>query len=336
VTRALVPGLRSASTSALAFALVALGSVVAPACVAEVSLGTPPVDAGSPPPPQPVVCVAGAVRTELPLDPALGGLRALAAHGTTVVGAFARPDGAGVVAWSERGGPFVEVARVGADPSAIALDGAYAYVACRGSAAVHRVRAGDNLVATNQRDVASVAVDGDGSAFWTSASLGVVREWRAADGGLAVVDRASVPFGQAIAERAGTLYVSGAGALEVIGASGTVRHPACGPGALVAMQGAVICLEGESLRRVALPSGAITTLASSLPAASQLVVARGRAFVPVTPAPGSPGLMSVPLDGVGGPTRIDDLPRSPHAVAADACAVYYPSAEAAAVVRLPL
>jgi hypothetical protein len=283
-------------------------------CRVNVSLdatdGAPPSDAGMCP-------LMGIVPT---LYPDLGQLRAIAAHAGFVVAAFARPDGSGVVALSS-GGPLAWLAGIEADPTAIAFDGVHAYVACRASAQVYRVRINGEVSRVNaQLDVSSITVGADGRAFWTTSDAVVGWDFK---GGTPTV-AATLSGVQSIAERDGTLYLAGAHSLSVLprGAATPTRIAnVCGRGAIAVERDHVFCIDDGVLQRVDLGTRTVRPLVGGIREGADVVVARGRAFY-WSERPDRTTIEAFPIDEIGGPTVVSVV-QGRAVLATDGCGLYY-------------
>ena len=295
-------------------------------CRVNVSLGVPEDVAQPSADASIAICPTTASDIEITADPALGQLRALAAASGRVVGAFSRPDGAGVVAWaSSTGGAFTEVARIGADPVAIAFDGVHAYVACAASAAVHRagVDGGPSAVATSQSAVSSVAVVSGGRAFWTRPVDDALVAWDFGEGGPVAVG--VVPRAQAVVALNGSIYIAGDHRLYRLGPSDvvpTMLSPVCGGGALAASGDAIYCIDGGTLHRIDPQTGGHFALAGGIRGGRDVVTARGRVFFRAEGTSGAT-VEAVPIDGVGGPTIIAATELGSSALATDGCGLFY-------------
>lgn len=297
-------------------------------CHANVSLDSP-MDGGvvAEPPADVRACPAHAATTRIAtLDPSLGHLRAIAAHGGVVAAAFALADDSGAVALAS-GGQLTELTSFRGDPTAIAFDGAYVYVACRASARVHRVRSGEVITATSQPDASSITITGDGRALWTTA--GSVVTWSFAGGAPTVV--AKFPEVRALAERDGTLYLAGRHALAVLapGEAAPVKIASvCGPGAITVEEDHVFCIDDGALHRVQLGAGDVSALVGGIRGGTDVVVARGRAFYRSEhPEPPLTTVESVPTDGIGGRTVVD-IVKAETPLATDGCSLFYSDGEA--------
>lgn len=304
----------------LALTLVAIAG-----CHANVSLGGP-LDGQKPAQSEtPRSCPASDEDSVVAtIDPALGELRAIAARDGRVVAAFAGHDGGGIVAVAtSTGRAFAELARINAAPTALAFDGTHAYVAGEESDAVYRVRAGQVVAATSQSRVSSITVGASGRAFWSRPSDDAVVSWDFGDGAPELM--AMVPRAHSLAERDGTLYITGAGGLAALGP--TDAAPArlasvCGLAPLAVDRDAVFCLEAGALHRVGPETRATAVLASGIRGAKDIVAARGRVFFRSETSEGA-AIEAVPADGIGGPSIVASIGAGPSALASDGCSLYY-------------
>ncbi|HSO40920.1 MAG TPA: hypothetical protein VLT33_50685, partial [Labilithrix sp.] len=196
-------------------ALLALALLLAGACRSEISLGIPdasttPAEGGQTVPPR---CPGTPSRSVVTvMGESWGELRAIAAGAGQLHALFASPTtNEGVLARvSTSGGKLTEIARVGLDPSSLALsaDGAFAFVAARGSAQVFRVDGAGRVIVGNAGGApASIVADDQGGAYWTlPLNDGVVR-WNFAT---------AAPLTVATAARATSLRRAG-GVLYLVG-----------------------------------------------------------------------------------------------------------------------
>lgn len=296
------------------------------ACRAEVSLGAPDAgpkaDAGVP-----FTCAASPERVVVASLAGAGELRAMAVHRGIVYGAFVRPDGAVLAAALASGGPFSDLAHVGADPVAVAADDDHAYVACAGTGEVFRVGDGTVDVAEAQPGVSSVAVDERGVAYWTLPLADQVVAW---DFGAKPPQVAAVfPRAQTITAGDRAMIVAGQHALGVLPRDAAAPRrlaDRCGPGAVAVVPGAILCIDDDVLVRVDPQSGAVVPLALGQDGARDVAAARGRAFYRVRAStPSRAAMMSIPLDGIGGAGIVEAVDAAPAVFATDGCALYYVS-----------
>lgn len=291
-------------------------------CRTKVSLGTPDSDGGTIATPDARTCPAMETDGVIAwLEPAIGELRALAAHAGLVVAAFARPDGSGMVARASEGS-LVEIAEVGGDPVAVAFDGTNIYVACRASARVDRLRDGEVVSARSQAGVSSIAIGVGGRALWTRPADGEIVSWAVDAERPGII--ATFPRAQSIAEHDGTIYFAGLHRLARLGpgeVAPTKIADVCGPGAIAVEGDFVYCLDDGVLQRINVGTRVIEPLVDGIEGATDVLVARGRAFFR-RHGPERSTLEAVPTDGIGGRTLVDVV-QGAAPMATDGCSLYY-------------
>jgi hypothetical protein len=314
-------------------ALLALIAVLAGACRSEIDLGNP--DAGTIPAPTgsvvlPPRCPGVPSRAVVTVvDSAWGDLRAIAAGGGTLYALFARAGtNEGVLARvPASGGTLAEVARVGLDPSALAVGpSGFVFAAARGSAQVFRVDSlGSALVAEARGGPSSVVADDGAGAFWTVPTSDSVVTWGFAGGTPSAI--ATSPRATSLLRTGGTLYITAENAVHAFepGRDAAPRKIAdrC-DGGTPAVDGTILyCSDGGSIARVELTTGTTTTVATAQPGARNLVLGAGRVFWRAAPSPAQTLVMARPLDGIGGPTVIESSGPGPLALALEGCDLYF-------------
>jgi hypothetical protein len=290
------------------------------ACRSNVSLGDP--DAGAVAP----SCEAqSGERVVASIDASLGTVRALSTDGYFLYVALAQGAGPGTLARvAVSGGTLEVVAPLDAPPSRIALDAAYAYVTSSASDEVWRVtkETFDVAVAKGQTGATAIVADGRGAAYWTLPALARIGTWNFAVGAPSEIVSSADPTDLAL--DVDTLFVEGTGGLDTI-ALGSVAAPAplaahCGGGTIAFDESSVYCAEGARILRVARSSGATSELATAPGSVDGVLVAAGRVFWRAS-AGGRAYVMSVPLDGIGGPTALVSIGDPGAPWAADDCGV---------------
>jgi hypothetical protein len=301
------------------------------ACRTEVLLGNPD-GGGSPDAATPAACAMAPAEAKIAtIDESWGELRAIAVQSDRLYALFARGGSLrGVLAFVPIGGGAVtELAQVGADPTALAVDGSFAYVASAGSAEVFRVeRTGAFAFTTEQKGVSAIAADGRGGASWALDS-GAILGWDFASEKPTTI--ATSPRTTSLAIADSVLYVSAPGVVSAFdlaapNPAASIRRvvDGCGQGAVGLARRALYCADGSAILRADLVTSAITTAASDQIGARDVVVAGGRAFWRAV-REGDGLIASTPLDGIGGPTVVATAPPVPAAIAADRCALYFAS-----------
>lgn len=316
-------------------ALLALAVMTSGGCRSEIQLGNP--DSGSirgPPTGTGVVparCPGVPSRAVVTVaESEWGELRGIAVGGGSVHALFARgATREGVIARvPTSGGALTELARVGVDPSALALggDGAFVFAAARGSSQVFRVdRRGAAIVADAGGAPSAIVADGRGGALWALPSNDSIVGWDFATGGPSAIATSARP--SSLLRTDGTLYITGNRSLRAFtpGIDAAPRSIAdhC-DGAAPAVDGPVLyCAEDGSIARVDLATGGASVVAAEQPGAGDLVLGAGRVFWRTAPAPGQALVMALPLDGVGGPTVFESGGPGPLLIALEGCDLYF-------------
>jgi hypothetical protein len=340
---------RATATAALAVAFAPFALAAAGACRSQVSLGDPDSGADAPatPPTSTVVprCADGPVRTVVAtFDDTWGDLRALTVGGGMLHALFARgAAGDGVlarVATTGSLGALVQVAQVGADPSALARtsDSSFVFAAARGGSQIFRVDPNGLVVIANAGGVPSaLAADDHGGAFWALSAKDSLFAWTFASGAPAAI--ATSPRPSWMTRVAGTLYVTGSGSMS----SFDPAHDAaprkiadhCDSGVAAVSDTTLYCADAGTIVSIDIPTGATTVLATAQPEAGDVAVVAGRVFWRTAPnGLQQTLLMALPLDRIGGPTIVEASEPGPLFIASDGCDLYFTAGRA--FVRLQL
>ena len=316
-------------------ALLALTIVLSGACRAEIQLGNPDSGAVTTAPTGTVVvpprCTGVPSRAVVTMmESSWGELRAIAVRSSTLHALFARSGtNEGVLTRvPTSGGALTEIARVGIDPSALALapDGAFVFVASRGSAQVFRVDSlGRAIVADARGAPSSIVTDDRAGAFWSVPSNDSVVAWDFATGAPGAI--ATSPRAASLLHVGGTLFVTGDGTLRAFapGRDAAPRTIAdrCAAGTPAIDGQTLYCADAETVARVDVTTGTAAVVAAAQPGARDLVIGGGRVFWRAAPSPGQTLVMALPLDGIGGPTVFESSGPGPLFIAVEGCDVYF-------------
>ena len=229
------------------------------------------------------------------------------------------------------GSPVQIIGGAGCPPKAFATDDAYLYETCPDTAQVARVAKNGTTTTLipDQSNAAGIAADGHGAAYWTIASSDGSMRMANFSGALPVDYPAAPPLARAMLYNGDRLYVSGDRELLAFdlanpGAPALVAQRC--DGQLLTLGGtSLLCTEDDTIVRVRTDTPEATVIATLPGSARELVVGGGRAFVRIeryANRPGPSNVMSIPLDGVGGPTFLP-IPPNAQSLASDACSLYY-------------
>ena len=308
-----------------------LTAALASACRSQISLGDPDGGVMTPAPALGVArCTGAPSRAVVTVaEASFGDFRGMVASHGTIHALFARPTGEGILARvPATGGVLAAIARVGLDPSSIAVSpsGSLVFVAARGSAQVFRVDAASAvIVAEAPGGPAAVVDDGHAGAFWTLPSSDTVFGFDFAS----AAPKALVTFARplSLVRAANTLYIGGSHVLSAyeLGQDAAPRTIAdrCGEGAPAVDEQTLYCADQGTIVRVDLSSGVAAPVAMAQSGARDLVVGAGRVFWRATPTPARTLVMALPLDGIGGPTLLESGGAGPLMLAIDGCDLYF-------------
>ena len=317
-------------------ALLALTIVLSGACRSEIQLGGPDAGATSTAPTGTVVVVpprcSGLPSRDVvtTIEASWGDVRAIAASSGVLYALFARvATNEGVLARvRSAGGMLAEVARVGLDPSALAVspDGSFVFAASRGSAQVFRVDSLGTAIVSDARGApSSIVTDDHAGAFWTLPSNDSIIAWdftTSAPGAIA-----TSPGATSLLRSGGTLFITGDATLRAFapGRDAAPRTIAkrCGAGVPAIDGQALYCAEAGTIARVDVASGTAGVVATAQPGARDLVIGGGRVFWRASPRPGQTLVMALPLDGIGGPTVFESGGPGPLLIATQGCDLYF-------------
>ncbi len=324
---------------ALAALALPVGLALVVACRSEISLGTPdagPVGPDSGPTPVPPRCPGIPSRAVVAdADPALGELRGVAARGDVLYALLARAgSNEGVLARvATSGGTLTELARVGSDPAGLAIspDGAYVFVAARGSSQIFRVdRNGTATVVSAGGAPSSVIADDEAGAFWSVPVNDAVLRWDFVTPPPQAVATSARAASLARANR--VLYIAGDRAIRAFtpGLDAAPRQLAahCDDGAPAIAGSLAYCVEAEAITRVDLATGDATIMAAAQPGATNVVVAAGRVLWRARPSDRQTLVMALPLDGIGGATVFESSGPGALIMAANGCDLYFSAGRA--------
>ena len=322
-------------------ALAALGValVLVTACRSEVSLGTPDASAVGPDSgsaPVPPRCPGIASRTVVAeVDPALGELRGLAVHADMLYALLAiTGTNEGVLARVPRsGGTLTELARVGVDPAGLALssDGAYVFVAARGSSQIFRVDgSGTATVVSATGAPSSIVADDRAGAFWSVPTNDAVVRWDFVTPPPQAV--ATSARATSLARESGVLYIVGDHAIRAFapGFDAAPRQLAahCDDGTPAIAGALAYCVEADAITRVDLTTGDATVMVAAQPGATNVVVAAGRLLWRARPSERQTLVMALPLDRIGGATVFESSGPGALIMAANGCDLYFSAGRA--------
>jgi hypothetical protein len=314
-------------------ALLALTVVICGACRSEIQLGDP--DSRAPAPSGPALipprCPGVPSRAVVSVaESSWGDLRAIAVGGGALYALFARgAANEGVLARvPTSGGVLAEIARVGLDPSALALgpDGTFVFAGARGSSEIFRVDSSGTTVVGNARGAPSAIVaDNAAGALWTLPADDAVIGWDFASGAPSTI--ATSPRATSLLRASGVLYIAGDHSIAAFapGRDASPRRIAdrCDGGRPAVDGPSLYCADAGTIARVDLASGATTVVAPAQPGARDVVLGAGRVFWRAAPSPVQTLVMSLPLDGIGGPAVVEGSGPGPLLIALDGCDLYF-------------
>lgn len=314
-------------------ALFALAGALAVAsgCRSEISLGTPEADADGGITAVPPRCPGVASRSVVAVSPeSLGELRGLAISGDVLYALFATPTNDGVLTRvPTSGGAPSELARVGTDPAGLAVspDGAYVFVAARGTSQVFRIdrSSGAATVVDATGAPSSIVADDAGGAFWSVPATDAVLRWDFVTPPPRVI--ATSPGATSLARSGSALTIVGRRAVRVFvpGVDTAPRQLAarCDDGVPALDGQQLYCVESESILRVDVVTGDATTLVAAQTGATNVVVGGGRVLWRVRPNDQQTLVMAFSLDGIGGPTVFESSGPGPLIMAKNGCDLYF-------------
>ncbi len=318
-------------------ALGALGVVALCACQSDIQLGRPDIASVTPPTvgvvDVPKRCPGIASRSVVAVaEPSWGDFRAVVIGGGTLYALFARRETTeGVIARvPTSGGTLTQLARVGLDPSALAIapDASFVFASARGSSQVFRVDSmGTASVSDARGPPSAIVADDHGGAFWTIPSNDSVAGWDFARGAPSVL--ATSPRPSSLVRAGDTLYLRGNLSLSAFapGRDAARREIAsrCDAGTPAIDGTFVYCAESGSITRVDRVTGEAVNVATDQRGAGDVVLGAGRVFWRTTPTPSQSLVMALPLDGVSGPTVVDTSGPSALLLGVDGCDLYFTS-----------
>ncbi len=313
-------------------ALSALVLVLVVACRSEISLGTP--DAGAltdsgitQVPPRCSGVASRSVVADVPES--LGELRGLAASSDVLYALFATSANEGVLTRvPTAGGALSELARVGTGPAALAVstDGAYVFVAARGSSQIFRVnRDGSAIVVGATGAPSSIIADDRAGAFWAVPANDAVLTW----------DFVTPPPNALATSPRATSLARSSGALTIVGnhtvhaylpgvdAAPRLLAAHCDDGVPAVDGQRLYCVESGSITRVDLATGDATILVPAQTGATNVIVASGRLLWRARPNARQTLVMGLPLDGIGGATVLESSGPGALIMAAAGCDLYF-------------